>query len=283
MSDSPNPIELLDRACLLAQMGRYEQAEMLLKQYLSIDPKCAEAYALLSLVYGYTQRIELSSIEAARQAVALDPNNSYNYFILTIAYQRRHLPDRAEKSIAIAIKLNPQVAYYFAHQAEVYSDQNRWQEAIESTKRGLELDPEEVSCLKIQFTALLKLRLFSEATKTVHLLLSLYPNDADVHRLIGNLYLKKNEIQRAIIAYQESLRLNPLQPSIQELVRYQTARLKRLQTAKPKQYSTTKKTQHIKNKIYDAGSHQRLKSNKDNDCLSWLHRSVFNVLQKLIR
>jgi tetratricopeptide (TPR) repeat protein len=282
MTDSSSSRELLDRACLLGKMGRYEQAEVLIKQYLSIDPKCAEAYALLSLIYGYTQRIELSSIETARQAVALDPNNSYNYFILTIAYQSHHLPNRAEQSIATAIERNPQVAYYFAHQAEVYIDQNRWQEAIESTKRGLEIDPEEVLCLKLQVTALLKLRSFTEATETTNTLLSLYPNDADVHRLLGNLCLKKNEIQQAITAYQESLRLNPLQPSIQELVRYQTARLKRLQTAKPKQYSTVKEIQY-KNKFCNTGVNPRVTSSDNHHCLKYLYKSILNVLQKLAK
>lgn len=238
MSDLPSLEALLDRAQLLGQMGRYEQAEVLLHQCLSIDPKCVQAHALLSLVYGYTQRIELSSIESARHAIALDPNNSYNHFILTIAFQNRHLPERAAQAIAIAIQLDPYIADYFAHQAEIYSDLRRWQEAIESANQGLELDPEHIYCLHIKFAVLLKLRLFTEATEIIEVLLSLDPNNDRVHRSLGDLYLKKSEIQQAIIAYQESLRLNPLQPTLQELLRYQTARLKRMQTPKTTQYQT---------------------------------------------
>lgn len=69
-------------------------------------------------------------------------------------------------------------------------------------------------------------------------MLFLDPNNAKVHRSLGDLYLKKGEIQQAITAFQESLRLNPLQPTLQELLRYQTARLKRIQTPKTTQYQT---------------------------------------------
>jgi tetratricopeptide (TPR) repeat protein len=58
MSDLPNPRVLLDRARLLGNMRRYEQAEVLVNQCLSIDPKYAEAYSLLSLVYKNTRIIK---------------------------------------------------------------------------------------------------------------------------------------------------------------------------------------------------------------------------------
>jgi tetratricopeptide (TPR) repeat protein len=219
MSDSPNPKALLDRARLLGNMGRYEQAEVFVNQCLEIDPKCAEAYSLLSLVYKNTRRIRLS-IDAAKQSVALSPNDSHYHSVLTIAYKANQLWEQAEQSIDLAIQLNPNVAFYFAQQAETYIRQDRLEEAIESTKRGLKLDPKNISCLHLKLETLLHLRLLTEAKKNIDLMLSLYPNDAGVHYCLGNFYQMQNKIREAIPAYQESLRLDPLQPGLEEAIQH---------------------------------------------------------------
>jgi tetratricopeptide (TPR) repeat protein len=235
MSDSPNSKALLDRARLLGNMGRYEQAEVFINQCLAIDPKCAEAYGLLSLAYKNTRRIKLA-IDAAKQAVALSPNDSYYHSILTIAYKAHQLWEQAEQSIAFAIQLNPNIAFYFAHQAEIYIRQDRWEEAIEATKRGLKLDPKNISCLHLKLETLLHLRLLTEAKKNIDLMLSLYPNDAGVHYCLGNFYQMQNKIREAIPAYQESLRLDPLRPGLEEVIQSLQDRLERLQF-KPYSYT----------------------------------------------
>ena len=209
MSDSPNPKVLLDRARLLGNMGRYEQAEVFINQCLAIDPKCAEAYGLLSLAYKNTCRIKLA-IDAAKQAVALSPNDSYYHSVLTIAYKANQLWEQAEQSISLAIQLNPNVAYYFAHQAQIYIRQNRWQDAIESTRRGLKIDPDNISCLQLRFIALLELHLLTVAEEILNAMLSRHPNDALVHRSAGDLYHKQRKIKWSILAYQESLRLDQI-------------------------------------------------------------------------
>ncbi len=219
MSDLHNPKILLDRARLLCELRRCEQAEVLINQCLSIDPKSAEAYSLLSVVYRNTRRIELA-IDVAKQAVTISPDNSYYYLILTIAYKTNQLWVQAEESIAIAIQLNPNIAVYFAFQAESYIRQNRIEEAIESTNRGLSIDPKDISCLHLKLETLLYLRLLSEAQKNIELMLSLYPNDAGVHYCVGNFYQMQCKIKQAIPAYQESLRLDPLQPGLQEAIQH---------------------------------------------------------------
>ena len=198
-------------------MKRYPQAEELLKQCLAIDPQHARAYSVLALIYQNTQRGKLS-LELAKQSVALDFSDSFNHYALALAYRHEKLLVEAEEKIALAIRMNPHIADYFAVQAEIYIMQNRWTDRITAIDNGLEIDPDHIDCLKLKLRNSIYQRSFKEAETIAERLLAIAPNDAGIHLLVGDLAQQQHKIRQAIAAYQESLRLNPLQIELQELV-----------------------------------------------------------------
>jgi tetratricopeptide (TPR) repeat protein len=218
MNDLPNSSELLNRIFALLDLKRFDRAEESLEQYLSIDPHCARAYCAMVIVYQHTHRVNLA-LAPAKKAVAIDPHDSFAYYILASAYKSNLYFMEAEQKIAIAIKLNSQIADYFALQADMYQMQNRWHESIASLENGLVLDPSHIDCLKIKLKVSIERRSFTEASKTVNLLLRLAPNDSGIHFLNGEMYRQQQQHRQAISAYQESLRLNPHQTELQELLR----------------------------------------------------------------
>jgi tetratricopeptide (TPR) repeat protein len=218
MNDLSDLSTLLDRArLLLFQMHRYQEAEKLLQQCLSIEPQYSTTYALLALAYANLRQGELA-IEYAKKAIELAPDESYTHYVLAVAYRYHGLITKSERAITLAISMNPEIAEYFGVQAENYIIQSQYVKALDSLKIGLRLDPTHTYCLQLKLKAFMKLRLYVDAEQIADLLLPLCPNDANVYRLVGDLYQLQNKNQQSIAAYQESLRLNPLQTDLQALV-----------------------------------------------------------------
>lgn len=218
MSNSSNLSALLDRAnLLLFQMKRYQEAEILLQQCLSIDPQHASTHALLAISYANMQQGELA-IVSAKKAIKLAPDDSYTHYSLACAYRYHGLITRSERAITVAIGMNPEIPEYFGVQAENYIIQSQYVKALDSLKIGLRLDPQHIYCLQLKLKVFIQLRLYVDAAQIADLLLPLCPNDATVYRLVGDLYQLQNKQQQSISAYQESLRLNPLQADLQALV-----------------------------------------------------------------
>jgi tetratricopeptide (TPR) repeat protein len=218
MNDLPDLSSLLDRArLLLFQMQRYQEAETLLQQCLSIEPQYSLTHALLALARANLRKGELA-IESAKRAIELAPDESYTHYVLAVAYRHHGFITRSERAIAVAIAMNPDIADYFGVQADNYIIQRQYTKALDALKIGLKLDPKHSYCLQLKLTAFIKLRLFVDAEGVADLLLPLCPDDANIHRLVGDLYQFQNKNQQSIAAYQESLRLNPLQNDLQDLV-----------------------------------------------------------------
>jgi tetratricopeptide (TPR) repeat protein len=218
MSDSSNLSSLLDRAnLLLFQMKRYKEAEILLQQCLAIDPQRASTHALLAINYTNMQQGELA-IEFAKKAIELAPDESYHYYALAVAYRYHGRITRSERAIAAAIGIHPEIADYYAIQADNYIIQNQYLKALDSLKIGLRLEPKHIYSLQLELRVFINLRMLVDAEIVADCLVALCPNDYAIHRLIGDLYQMQNKNQQSIGAYRESLRLNPLQTDLQDLV-----------------------------------------------------------------
>jgi tetratricopeptide (TPR) repeat protein len=218
MSELPNLLELLDRAdLLLFQMKRYPEAEIVLQQCLALDPQHAPTHALLAINRAYLRQGELA-IESAKKAIELAPDESYPHYALAIAYRYHGRITRSERAISAALEINPEVPDYLAIQADNYIIQSQYTQALDSLKTSLKLDPEHIYSLLLKLRVCIQLRLLVDAEIVAESLLSLSPNDADVYRAIGNLYHMQNKKQQSIAAYQESMRLNPLQSDLHAVI-----------------------------------------------------------------
>jgi tetratricopeptide (TPR) repeat protein len=218
MSELPNLSDLLDRAnLLLFQMQRYSEAEVVLQQCLALDPQHAPTYALLAINRANLRQGELA-IESAKKAIELAPDESYPYYALAIAYRYHGRITRSERAIATAIEIHPEIPDYLATQADNYIIQSQYTQALDLLKVSLEIDPEHIYSLLLKLRVFVKLRLLVDAELVADCLLKLAPNDADIYRSIGNLYQQQNKQQQAIAAYQESMRLNPLQSDLHAVI-----------------------------------------------------------------
>ena len=130
----------------LAESGKYFQ------KAIDIQPDYALAWAWLSNYYGATTasgildpRKGLLPMEAAAErAMQLDPNLAQSHLSMSAAYFFRQWNFAAgDREVLKAISLDPQYAEAYHLRAKMLSLLNRHAEAIESEKKGMEINPFE--------------------------------------------------------------------------------------------------------------------------------------------
>lgn len=130
--------------------------------------------------------------------------------------------DNAEKALLRAVEIKPENGGARIYLGEVYWRQKRHSDAEQTLREGLKLDEKSWHG---HFTLGRLYWDMGEVTKAggpIGMTLQLKPELAEAHLLAGNILLRVNQRERALIEYREYLRLAPkgeYVPQVQELVR----------------------------------------------------------------
>ncbi|MDB4459316.1 tetratricopeptide repeat protein, partial [bacterium] len=81
--------------------------------------------------------------------------------------------------------------------------------ALEASERGLELDPEDDTCVNFRAMALTKLGRKKEADETIQAALKRDPENSYSQANLGWQLLEKGEPEKAMLHFQEALRIDP--------------------------------------------------------------------------
>lgn len=142
--------------------------------------------------------------------------------LLGIAYMDLKEWEKAEKTFQRALEIKPQNPPAMIYLGEVYWRQKRYPDAEQTLREALKLDEKSWHG---QFTLG---RLYwdmgevAKAAAPVGMTLQLKPDLAEAHLLAGNILLRVNQRERALVEYREYLKLSPkgeFVPQVQELVR----------------------------------------------------------------
>jgi tetratricopeptide (TPR) repeat protein len=145
------PMSYINLAGLYRKLGRLTEAEAILKQVITFDPKEPRVYfAYFNLAKLYQAQGKLTEAEGVlKQAIALAPKAPSVYGVYTELarlYQAQGRPSEAEEVLKQAIALNPQeprvCVVHFAL-ARLYRKLNRFNEAEEAFKQTIALNPKE--------------------------------------------------------------------------------------------------------------------------------------------
>ena len=198
----------LERALLLYQQSRHDQAETELRQALAAEPQDAYAHALLGLCLAHRESFQEATDEV-RQAIHLAPDFSFAHFAHAhVLYDRNRFAE-ALPAINEAIRLEPENADQYALLANIHLQESRWQDALNAAEQGLQFDPEHVGCTNLRAMAMVKLGRRAEAGKTIDAALSKSPENSLTHANQGWTLLEKGDPKKAAEHFREALRLNP--------------------------------------------------------------------------
>lgn len=199
-----------ERAMVLFQQSRHDQAAEELRQELAANPDHVLAHSYLALCLARREEFEEAQAEATA-AIGLSPAVPFAHYALASILQDRNRHDEAAIAIREAIQLDPENAAFQGVLSGIRLGQRRWQEALDAADRGLTIDPESDLCANCRATALVKLGRNEEAGRTIEGVLVRDPESPVTHANQGWALLHRHDPDEALKHFQEALRLDPNQ------------------------------------------------------------------------
>ena len=199
---------LIQRAQLLIDQARYEDASEILTKVLADNPNDPTVLAMLSEVNLRWGRSK-EALRLIESAIGIDPSNDYLFFLK--AYIKVELTDlkEAEACLTNALAMNPSEPEYYGLMASIKVERKDYEAGLEFANKGLELDPENLFSLNVRGKALLKLGRKEESFGTLHGALSEDPDNPMTHANFGWAELEKGDHKKALTHFREALRVNP--------------------------------------------------------------------------
>ena len=142
--------------------------------------------------------------------------------LLGIAFMDLKEWEKAEKALLRAVEIKPQNGQAMIYLGEVYWRQKRNADAEQTLREGLKLDQKSWHGHFTLGRLYWDMGEVAKAGGPIGMTLQLKPELAEAHLLAGNILLRVNQRERALIEYREYLRLAPkgeFVGQVQELVR----------------------------------------------------------------
>jgi Flp pilus assembly protein TadD len=134
----------IDEAIQLAikhkQEGNFQQAEMILKQILKIQPTNANIYFQLGSIYKSKGQVD-KAIISYQIAIQINPCHGDAYNDLGNSYQIKGQVDNAITCYQKAIQIDPNHALAYYNLGNIYLDKGQFDEAIVCYQQTLQLKP----------------------------------------------------------------------------------------------------------------------------------------------
>lgn len=218
--DSSRPEAHFARGRLLQSQHRYADAVQSYKHALSQDPQHADSYVMLALCWlNMTDTEAPLALDAARRAVALEPQDAFFRSVLALAMNAT-AKDGQTDAIRAALEeakaatgLDPDHDFSHAVQASLHLRLRQLPEAEAAARKSLELDTENTMAAGVLSAALLMQRKDGDNRSLIEYQLQRNPDDDDAHTSAGWQALMEGDHKRANQHFMEALRLSPMNES----------------------------------------------------------------------
>src|SRR5438105_15512440 len=119
-----------------------------------------------------------------------------HYAMARVLFDRNRSKE-AMSAILEAIRLDSFQPQYFGLMASIHLHECEWAQALAAAERGLQLDPENVSCTNLRAMALVKLGRKMEAGASIAAALSKNPDNSVTHANNGWRLLEEGQPEKA--------------------------------------------------------------------------------------
>ncbi len=207
--------------------GELKQLEQLVKQAQQKDPKDAEGYLQLAVIYEGQGKLE-EAAEALEQAIDIEPAKVQFYLLLGPIYERQERFDEALRTYRRLEKVDPnlpapilQAMAFIQHQKKEHDD------ALKHAKRALEADATSWRTHYLLGSIYAAKDEGQRAIQSYRRAIELAPNEPIPHTDLAELYFSRKRYDDALKANASAIRLAPGVPELEEQRR-------RIQAAMPK-------------------------------------------------
>ncbi|MEU4336393.1 tetratricopeptide repeat protein [Micromonospora lupini] len=213
MSTEPAPDRFagdgyLERAQLLAELGRHDEAAGELTEGLALKPADSQALTMLARVHLAADR-PVDALAAADAAVAAVPEALPALVVRGMALVDLGRYADAASTADRLLALGPTDAYAQRSAAAILADSRNGQPALNAAWRGVELAPQEPQAHLVLSLVAARLELFDLAERAYREALRLDPRLTDVGHDVGVLRLEQRRWSEALEQVAETVTLGP--------------------------------------------------------------------------
>ncbi|SEW20492.1 tetratricopeptide repeat protein [Chitinophaga arvensicola] len=199
---------LIQRAQILVQQGRFEDAFVALRQHLSTNAHDTDGLFLLAVCYLETGNTA-EAAQVASNTLGFAPyDDRFLYLLSRIAFQKNQY-NEAIKTISAAVAINPYRVDYFAMWSQILLSRKEYEPALRKAEEGLAINPEDEACLNLRSHALFRLGKKEEAFSNLHEALEHNPENAYTHANLGWRWLEAGDHRKSLEHFRESLKIDP--------------------------------------------------------------------------
>jgi tetratricopeptide (TPR) repeat protein len=201
---------LIQRAQLLMQQGRLQDAVNMLHQHLQHQANDIDGLFLLAICY-----LELRQPDGAatviKNALGMVPDDDRFLYLYARVLLEQDQYNAAIDAIREAVAIHPYVADYFGLWSQILLVKKDYQGALEKAAEGLALDPENQVCLNLRSHAMFSLGNKVAAFADLHEALEHNPENAYTHANLGWKWLEAGDHRKSLEHFRESLKIDPNQ------------------------------------------------------------------------
>jgi tetratricopeptide (TPR) repeat protein len=201
-------LEQFSRAMDLKERGEGRDWQLLLEQAVRTDPEFAMAHLELAIALNPTDRYR--ALESADRAYALRDRISdrESYYIAGIYHFIRFEYQQAAENLKALTTFYPSDIRGHRFLAQSYGVLGKYQEAVQSTRRALEIYPNNPSDLEQLGFYLAQNGELDRAMEVVEKAKTLFPDDSYLQTIVGHIWLLRgnlNEARNAHLALKRDL------------------------------------------------------------------------------
>jgi tetratricopeptide (TPR) repeat protein len=202
----------IQRAQLLAELGRYDEAAAELGFAVSLDPSNPTALTVLARVHLAADR-PADSLAAAEAAAAAAPDTPHPFVIRALALvDLRRFGEAAQIADELLARW-PTDAYAQRSAAAILGEARNGQPALNAAWRGVELAPAEAEAHLVLGLIAARLELFDLAERAYREALRLDPSLAEAGQDVGIIRLERRRYSLALAGLAELAASVPAPPS----------------------------------------------------------------------
>ena len=208
----------------LLKLQRWEDAIAAYEKAIELNPEFSWSYNNLGDGLRELQRWD-EAAQAYGKAIELKPDFALSHHNLGDILVKKEDWEGAIAAYQKAIDLDPNFVWSYYNLAEVYVKLDQWDEAVEAYRQVLKIKPDLTEVEEKLNRALhqqVKTRLetalsyYRKAIKndptdveSYQKALEIKPDDAELYFGLGNAWIAKGEVEKAIAVYQSAIRINP--------------------------------------------------------------------------
>ncbi|WP_062992638.1 tetratricopeptide repeat protein [Nocardia anaemiae] len=203
-----DPVDVIvRRARTLLHRGRPKAAEHALRVALIREPQHVESHAVLAIALS-RQNEHAAALAEAKEAIRLAPHWWYPHYVAGTVLHGAHRKDDALRAARAAQYFDPRVPAIWTLLARIHMAREEWRLSAQAARAGLTHDPHNAELVSLMTMALSEIGApgaMASAAQAVRL----DPEDPLAHFAYGYAAMATRDIDKAVSAFQEALRLDP--------------------------------------------------------------------------